>query len=193
MFEHMPEQLPGLFAALAIGLLVGLEREQRFSDDPKSALAAGVRTFAIIALCGAVAEMLGPIALAIGGAFVVAATIAMYVRSPKKDPGMTTEVAIVVVFLLAVFAMRRPAFASGLGVVVAVLLASKSRLHEFARRTLNEQEMHDLLLLAVAVAIVMPLLPDRALDPWNAFNPRTASVTSRCARSARRRVSRSPD
>lgn len=68
--------------------------------------------------------------------------------------------------------MREPALAGAGGVLVALLLAGKSRLHRFVRTALTEQELHDGLQLAAAAAIVLPLLPDRTVDPWDVLNPR---------------------
>ena len=64
------------------------------------------------------------------------------------------------------------ALAAGLGVAVAVVLSAKSRVHRFVRNVLTAQELHDALLLAAAAAIVLPLLPDRTIDPWGVLNLR---------------------
>jgi uncharacterized membrane protein (DUF4010 family) len=165
------DQLPGLLVALGVGLLVGVERE-RSKGEGASRSAAGVRTFALIALAGSIGALLGEVGVAIGGAFVALAALASYRRSRSQDPGLTTEVAMLVVFLLGVLAMREVALAAGIGVSVAILLAAKSRLHRFVSQVLSEEELHDGLLLAAAAAIVLPLLPDRALDPWQVLNLR---------------------
>ena len=164
------DDISGLAVALGIGLLVGIERERRKGEG--SAGAAGVRTFALIALAGAIAERLGGVGIAIVGGFTALAALASYRYSRTRDPGLTTEVAMLVVFLLGVLAMREIALAAGLGVAVALLLAAKSRVHRFVNNVLTEQELHDALLLAAAAAIVLPLLPDRALDPWQVLNLR---------------------
>ncbi len=171
MDPALRDELLGLAAALGIGLLIGLEREHRHGAENKQPV-AGVRTFALTALTGAIAWRLGPVAFALAGAFVAAGAIASYLRLAAEDPGLTSEVALVCTLLLGALAMSAPALAGGLGVAVAVLLASKSKLHDFARSTLSEQEMRDGLLLAAAALIVLPLLPDGAPDPWGAFNLR---------------------
>lgn len=165
------EELRGLAVALGIGLLVGVERERRKGEGPTRG-AAGVRTFALIALAGAVSERLGGVGIAVAGGFTALAALASYRFSRAQDPGLTTEVAMLVVFLLGVLAMREVSLAAGLGVGVTVLLSAKSRVHSFVRNVLTEQELHDALLLAAAAAIVLPLLPDRALDPWHVLNLR---------------------
>jgi len=165
-------ELLGVCVAFAIGLLIGVERERSKGEGPGRA-AAGVRTFLLIALAGAIAERVGGVGIAVGGGFVALAALASYRRSRSEDPGLTTEVAMLVTFLLGVLSMIALPLAAGLGVVVAVVLASKSGLHRFVRDTLTEQEVHDALLLAAAAVVVLPLLPDRPIDPWNSLNPRT--------------------
>lgn len=162
--------LQGMAAALGVGLLVGVERERRREEDGH--VVAGVRTFALIGLAGAVAERVGGIGIAVGGAFVVLAALASYRSSQGRDPGLTTETAMLVVFLFGVLAMRELALAAGLGVAVAVLLAAKARAHHFVRTVLTSQELHDALLLAAAATVVLPLLPDHPIDPWRVLNPR---------------------
>ncbi|WP_460733083.1 MgtC/SapB family protein [Lysobacter tyrosinilyticus] len=164
------DELRGLAVALGIGLLVGIERERRARERAERR-AAGVRTFALIALAGAIAERLGAVGVAIAGGFVALAALASYRNSRADEPGLTTEVAMLVVFLLGVLAMREVVLAAGLGVAVALLLAAKSRVHRFVSTVLTEQELHDALLLAAAAAIVLPLLPDRVIDPWHVLNP----------------------
>ena len=164
--------LYGYSVAFAIGLLIGIEREHSKGEGPGRA-AAGVRTFILVALAGAIAQQLGGIGIAVGGAFVALAALASYRRSRSEDPGLTTEVALLVTFLLGVLAMTALPIAAGLGAVVALVLASKSGLHRFVRETLTEQELHDALLLVAAAVVVLPLLPDRAIDPWQALNPHT--------------------
>ena len=165
-----PDILRGVAAAMGLGLLVGMERERRGDGDGHAV--AGMRTFALIGLAGAVAALIGGVGIAVGGAFVVLAALASYRASREQDPGLTTETAMLVVFLLGVLAMRELVLAAGLGVAVALLLASKTRAHHFVRGVLTDQELHDALLLAAAALVVLPLLPDRAIDPWQALNPR---------------------
>lgn len=160
----------GLASALGLGMLIGLDRERRKDDDHPEA-PAGVRTHALLALAGSVAMLLGPWALALAAAGVLALAVASYLRAGPDSTGLTGEVAILLTFLLGALAIMHPALAAGLGVAVAVLLASKTVLHRLTREWLTENEMRDLLVLAAAGLIVMPLLPDRAVDPWGVIVP----------------------
>lgn len=166
-------RLTGLAAALGIGLLIGIERERRKGEGPARA-AAGLRTFTLASLLGALAMLLGGGAtLAVLAAVVGALTIVSYRRSRDDDPGLTTEIALVLTFMLGALAMHDARLATGIGVLVAIALAARSQLHRFVVRVLSEQEVHDGLLLAAAALVILPLVPDRAVDPLGAINPRT--------------------
>ncbi|MDP1943032.1 MAG: MgtC/SapB family protein [Polaromonas sp.] len=172
----MPIQLDsstllGLSVALGIGLLIGAERERRKGSGPTRG-AAGIRTFAIIALLGAVAVLLGGTAVLVAVTLVVGAlALASYVRTRENDPGMTTEVALLLTCLLGGLAMRHAVLAAGIGAALAALLAAKTRLHHFVSRVLTERELHDALLFSAAALIVLPLAPDRFMGPFDAVNP----------------------
>ena len=166
----LPDLALGFAAALGVGLLVGIERERRKSEGPGRG-AAGVRTHALLALSGAVAAALGPW-------MVVAATViagwlayASYRATRKLDPGLTSEVAFVLVVPLGALALVRPGLASAIGVVAAAILATKRTMHRFSRELLSQQELYDALLLAASALVVLPLVPDRPIDPWGVLNP----------------------
>ena len=169
--QQLPEVLIEFGVALGIGLMLGVERERNKGTGPGRA-AAGVRTFMLFALAGALADWIGSVGLLVAGAFVCLLVFASYRRSPAEDPGLTTEIAMLVTFFLGILAMRATPLAAALGVLVAAVLASKSRLHRFVTEALSEQELHDVLLLLAAAFVVMPLLPDGPIDPWAAINPR---------------------
>ncbi|MDQ0009115.1 uncharacterized membrane protein (DUF4010 family) [Luteibacter jiangsuensis] len=160
----------GMGAALIVGLLVGLERERAKGDGPERE-PAGIRTFALLGLCGAVATLLGAVVTAVAGLAIGTMMLASYRRTRDRDPGLTTEIAMLATFLLGALAMSSPPLACGVGAAVAIILASKRRLHHISRHLISGQDLHDLLLLAGATFIVLPLLPDRTLDPWHALNP----------------------
>src|SRR5271165_1261941 len=124
--------LLGFAAALGSGLLIGIERERRKGRGPHRAL-AGVRTFSLAAVAGAGARSTGQDILVIAGAalIVVLAGIS-YWRDRSRDPGVTTEMALFVTYILGVVAMGEPALAAGGAVVVTTLLASRSSLHRFS-------------------------------------------------------------
>lgn len=167
----LPAPLPAYLVALGAGLLIGIERERRKGSGADRA-AAGLRTFVIVALLGATAGTAGLPWLAVTlGAGVAALAALGYWRSRSDDPGLTTEVAMLATFAIGVLAGRNATLAAGLGALVALLLAARSRLHAFAHHWLSDREVEDAILLAGAALIVLPLLPDRAVDPLGAINP----------------------
>ncbi|HKQ15637.1 MAG TPA: DUF4010 domain-containing protein, partial [Steroidobacteraceae bacterium] len=169
----MEEQLIiRLGAALAVGLLIGVERERNKGQGPRRA-AAGVRTFTLIALAGAISVELG----GLPAFLVIAALVGLlaglsYLRSFRDDPGLTTEVAMLVTVLLGGLTLRNPQLAAGLAVVVTIVLASRTRAHDWIKNVLTDEEVRDGLLLAAAALVILPLLPQQAIDPWGVVNPR---------------------
>jgi uncharacterized membrane protein (DUF4010 family) len=171
--SDFPSVLLNIVTALGIGLLIGAERERRKGGGPSRA-PAGIRTFTAASLAGA-------ISITAGGAMTLAATVASvaaltavaYVRSRGDDPGLTTEIALILTALLGGLAMLRPALSAGMAVGLAALLAARTPLHHFVRSVLSESEVNDALIFAGATLVVLPLLPDRAIGPYGALNPRS--------------------
>ncbi|HKU16801.1 MAG TPA: DUF4010 domain-containing protein [Steroidobacteraceae bacterium] len=169
----MEEQLIiRLGAALAVGLLIGIERERSKGRGPRRA-AAGVRTFTLIALAGAISLQLGgPPAFLVTTVIVGAFAVVSYVRSFRRDPGLTTEVAMLVTLLLGGLALRDPQLAGSLAVVVTIILASRTKVHDWIKNVLTDEEVRDGLILAAAALVILPLLPEKAVDPWGVVNLR---------------------
>lgn len=161
----------GFAIALGIGLLIGLEREHAKGTGPQRR-PAGIRTFAIAALLGAVAFHAGGAAV-LGVATGSVALIAGWsvVRDRGDDPGLTTEVGLIMTPLVGAVALTDAPLAAALGAVIAVLFAAKAPLHAFVRQQLSDAELRDGLILAVATLVVWPLLPNRYLGPLQAINP----------------------
>jgi uncharacterized membrane protein (DUF4010 family) len=161
-----------LAVALGIGLLIGIERERKNASEETRAT-AGVRTFTLTSLAGAVSLLVGTEATFIAFGVLVGLLIAVgYRRTREHDPGMTSEIAQVAVFLLGGLSMREPQIAAALAVTIAILLASRTKLHHWIHNTLTDQEIRDGLLLAAAALIVLPLTPEEAVDPWGVVKPR---------------------
>ena len=167
----MNEHFTGLLVALGIGLLMGLERERRKGTGATRRL-AGIRTFALVSLAGALAETSGISGLPLLGAGLVAAlALVAYLRDRSDDPGVTTELALFVAYLVGITAVDHPALAAAVGVVVTVLLAAREHLHRFSTQWLTQTELRDVLVLTGLALVLLPLLPDRALF-GEYFNPR---------------------
>jgi uncharacterized membrane protein (DUF4010 family) len=174
----MDSLIPQLGLALAIGLLVGLERGWRERDTPAGGRTAGIRSYGISGLLGGVAAALGlslnTPAVLIAAFLAFTAVFAWYkARESLHDESfsVTGVIAALAVFALGALAVAgdQRAAAAG-GAALAAVLASREVLHGLLRR-LSWIELRSALVLAVMTAIVLPLLPARAIDPWGGFNP----------------------
>ena len=164
--DNLP--LVSLTTALGAGLLIGLMYERRKRDDP--AIIAGLRTHTLAALAGAVGLWIAmPVFLLM--LFAIGTFSALgYLRTSKTDPGITSELALVFSTLLGGLAMQAPAASGALAVLVAILVYAKPRLQHFTQQHLSEREVADGLTLLAFALIILPLLPDRAIDPWGGLN-----------------------
>lgn len=167
--------LEGLVVALLIGFLIGLDRE-RLEVRKGREVFAGVRTFPLIALSGAMGMILlpvtGPALLVTAFASVAAVAVVAYLRSSAAGGvGATTEMAAFATFLLGVLAGDGQfVLAGSAGVMVAIILVAKPRLEAFSR-ALTGEEIRAALELAVISVIVLPLLPNEGFGPWQVLNP----------------------
>ena len=114
------------------------------------------------------------LAVVTGGVTVL--TAAAYWRGHEDDPGLTTEIALILTALLGGLSVRQPALAAGLAVIIAILLAAKSRLHRFVQSVLSEDELNDALIFAGATLVVLPLVPNRPMGPFGAINPHSVWI-----------------
>ena len=161
------QQIQPFLVALAIGLLLGFERERSHSRK----LPAGSRSFALLSLVGAVAASFNEWAVLVGFVGVAALLTLAYFRTSEEDPGTTTAIAAFVAYLLGALAYTRPAVAVGIAVVVAGLLVSKARIHRFAREIVSDVEVEDAIKFFVVALVILPLLPDQQLGPYGVLNP----------------------
>lgn len=169
--------LQALATALFIGALVGIERLQHQQSESSSF--AGIRTFTLFALFGALCGWLSRgqgtlVPFEVGLACTAALATAAYLvqrRVREDSAGITTEVAALIVYTLGgITLLGHAALAVALGIITAALLALKKSLHE-AVGHIRREELLATLRLLFASFIVLPLLPNRTLDPWGALNP----------------------
>ena len=161
-----------LAISLALGLLVGLQRQWKESEI------AGIRTFPLITLLGTLTVIFGRdhagwliaaglVALAM---LLVIANFAK-IRAQKFDFGMTTEVAVLLMFSVGCalgFGMTGPAVVTA--GVAAVLLQWKDRLHGFVE-SLTRKDLRAVMNLALIGLVILPILPDRTFGPYDVLNP----------------------
>jgi uncharacterized membrane protein (DUF4010 family) len=158
--------------AIGIGMLAGMEREWSNKD-------VGIRTFAIVALLGMLASLIGQnvaIASLIGVLLLVAA---MNARSILTDRSLeiTTSAALIVNYLLGVLVGLGHIFTPVAGaIVMTMLLAWKTELSRFAGG-LQPSEIRSAVLLGLIGFVIYPVLPNRYVDPWQLFNPSDAWIS----------------
>lgn len=161
--------------SLAIGLLIGLERERR------PAAKAGLRTFALVALFGTLAAMLSQKThspwLLFGGLLLVGImTIAAYLREQREhdelaDPGTTTVVAILMCYGLGALVWHEEStLAVMLAIVTTILLYFKAELHGLTHN-LDRRDLISMLQFAVLTFVILPVLPNNNYGPYEALNP----------------------
>ena len=170
--------LQRLFLALAIGLLVGIERGWQEREGKEGSRAAGVRTFALIGLLGGVAALLskfaGPLFLGFVAVAFVAALLPFVWREAEAagSSSATGMIAGLLTFALGAYAViGNASAAAAAGIAATIVLAERKVLHDFVSR-LKWSELRAALLLLTMTFVLLPILPDRTVDPWDALNPR---------------------
>ena len=175
--EHL-ELFQRLGLALAIGLLMGVERGWQAREAAHGGALAGIRTFALIGLLGGVvgwlAQALGGLVL-VGGfialsAIVVAAHV-VRAGSGEQNVGVTTQVAEIIAFALgAMAAMGQGEAAAAGGVVATALLGAKDTLHGWLRKLAHLELRAAIKLLLISV-VLLPVLPNEGYGPEQVLNP----------------------
>ena len=164
--------------ALALALLVGLEREQKNKADNHDHF-GGVRTFGLIGLLGVLAYVLAQTSIV----YLILITIGFfgllivsYVISSKQpnNVGMTSEVAALLVYLLGILSgMQQYVLATAIALVIVGLLHFKHSWHNWARHIQNKEMIAALQFILIAF-VVLPILPNQGFGPYDFFNPYVA-------------------
>lgn len=166
------EHVQAFAVSLAIGLLIGLERERR--TEPK----AGLRTFALVGLLGCLSALIAQQTgsgwiLAVGMLAVGAMMVVSHAVDPQDDgdPGTTSVVALMLCYGLgAAVWFGYATLAIMAAIATTVLLYFKAQLHDVTTQ-LTHKDLISVLQFAVLSFIVLPILPDRDYGPYDAFNP----------------------
>jgi uncharacterized membrane protein (DUF4010 family) len=158
--------------AIGIGMLAGMEREWSNKD-------VGIRTFAIVALLGMLASLIGPsVAIAaFVGVFLLVASMNTRSILDNHSLEITTSAALMVNYLLGVLVGLGHIFTPVAGaIVMTMLLAWKTELSRFAGG-LQPSEIRGAVLLGLIGFVIYPVLPNRYVDPWQLFNPSDAWIS----------------
>lgn len=176
MMEVDTNSIFALAEALGIGLLIGIEREQSAHRSDREA-SAGVRSFTLASLVGALSMMAGGIPLlAVAVVMVGAVRVAWILVRGDQTAGLTTSLALVATVLLGALALQATIVAASVAVVIAALLAAREVLHNFSRSVLTAVELRDGLILGVSILVILPVLPNQELGPGGALNPRNLFI-----------------
>lgn len=166
-----------LIVALAIGLLIGLERGWKERDAPEGTRVAGLRTFGLIGflggLCAVLAQRFNTLLLAF--AFTVLAALLIFAHREdvrrNKDVGITTVIAALVTFSLGAIAVLGQVMIAAAGAVLTMtLLSLKPVLHLWLQR-LEYRDLLAVVKLLLISVVVLPALPNGGYGPWHALNP----------------------
>ncbi len=155
-------------AALGCGLLIGLERERSKQRENQRSF-AGLRSFAICSIFGAVCFLFGPY-FGIVGALITGAVVAYSIKNQTDDPGVTTEIAFILTYFIGGMCLWNIPFAAGLSVILTILLMTKHSMHGIAGKWITESEFRDGIFLLALLLIALPLTPNKPL--WGSvLNP----------------------
>lgn len=165
--------------ALAIGFLIGVERGWREREGAAGTRVAGIRTFALIGLLGgvwgALYPLVGGIATGLGALGFTVGLIVFQWRESMAENNLsaTALIAGLATFALGLYAaLGNMTVAGAGGVAVFALLAERETLHEFLKKVTWPELRAALVLLAMSF-VLLPILPNRTVDPWDALNPHT--------------------
>ncbi len=169
---ELTETFIRLGIALGLGLLVGLQRQRT------DARLAGIRTFPLVTVLGALCALLAPslggwvVAVAFGGlALVIVGGNLASLRAQEERPGVTSEVALLVMFAVGAYLMvGSTAIAIAIGGAVAVLLHLKPQMHTLAAK-IGDRDFTAIMQFALISLVILPVLPNRYFGPFAVLNP----------------------
>jgi uncharacterized membrane protein (DUF4010 family) len=169
--------------AIAIGVIVGVERHWRERDEPGGSRTAGIRTFSLIGMLGGAVGLLegvvadhgGPTGLLTVGVFIAFAIVFAWFKAREAEVdrsfSVTTVVAALLTFLLGTMAViGEEKLAAAGGVALVAILASREMLHRFLK-TLTWPELRSAIVLLGMTFVVLPLVPDEPIGPYGGISP----------------------
>lgn len=173
------ELLLQIGAALAVGLLVGVERGWNLRSAQQGMRVAGVRTFSLLGMVAGLAGLLGSTgyqivasAIVVGAAAVIAIGYAQAAKTDGKPDATSAVAAIVTLALGFLGGSGEPALAVAGGAVVTLILALRAELHQLVD-ALDEADVKAFARYAVIALAVLPFLPEGRFGPYDAWEPQT--------------------
>lgn len=171
----LPPAFISLIVSAGVGLIIGLEREFNTHDEP--AHVGGIRTFVLVAVLGNVSDWIAKhtapaVLLVVTSGFMLLVSVAYYVQTQRGKIGLTTEIALLLTFLLGIInaeGMMQESLA--IVVLMTTVLSLKEQLHGFIQQ-ITEEELFAFLKFIVLALLILPMLPTRPFGPDNLLNAR---------------------
>ncbi|MCX6170793.1 MAG: MgtC/SapB family protein [Ignavibacteriales bacterium] len=160
--------------ALALGLLIGLERESNKSKH-KVLILGGIRTFPIISMLGfgcAWLFQLGVTAMLPLGLLSICAlaSISYFSKIQADHWGVTSEVSALLTFVIGALALLVDIWAAmALGIINTMLLSEKAGLENVVEK-LDKSEFTAVLKFLLVTLIILPVLPNKDFTQFE-LNP----------------------
>lgn len=165
--------------SLLIGLLIGIERER---SHPEGNQFIGVRTFTLLALTGTLLSVLDNILLTLTtSTFLFGLILINYyfvnIRQKNQDNnGIVTEISAAIIFCLGYFVNMMPMISITISACMLLVLIERKRLHLIARKKFKPHEIETAIVVIIFALGILPLLPNRTIDPWSLFNPKDFGI-----------------
>ncbi len=176
-FPTSYSDLSGLALGLALGLLIGIQRGWVLRNDPSGSRFAGIRTYALLGLMGAIAGALQARAEGLA-TILLAATAALvligYWRSTQRNSTVSGTASVTSLLTLAcgfLAGSGEGVLATATAGVMVLILALRSQLHHWIA-SLDEVEVSAIARFALIALVILPLLPDTPFGPYDAWRPR---------------------
>ena len=173
------ELLLQLGSALAVGLLIGVERGWQLRGAQEGMRVAGVRTFSLLGFVAGLAGLLGASgnqltasAIVIGAALVTGLGYWQTMKTEGMVDATSPVAAIVTLALGFLGGSGEPALAVAGGAVVTLILALRAELHSLIG-ALDEEDVKAFARYAVIALAVFPFLPEGRFGPYEAWEPQT--------------------
>lgn len=173
--EHfLTPYLLSIVVSTGIGLIIGLEREFRKTSENDHL--AGIRTFPLVSLLGCVLTFTGSflsIWITAAGllAFMAFVGITYFIRSTKGHSGITTEISLIIAFVLGMMSsldLIKEALAAT--VITTTLLTLKGQFHSFVLK-ITEEELMAFIKFIILCLLLFPFLPNAPYGPGGLINP----------------------
>ncbi len=173
--DFLTPYLISVIVSTGIGLIIGLEREFRKTNEKDHF--AGIRTFPLVSLSGCAITYIGEttsMLVAVGGlvAFMILVATTYVIRSSKGHSGITTEISLIITFVLGMMASQQLIKeALAIMVITTTLLTLKGKFHSFVLK-ITEEELFAFVKFIILCLLLFPFLPDADYGPGGILNPR---------------------